>query len=881
MKTKILIVEHDSNDMELIQQELKKGSVNFIAEIVHTKKEYEKAIHNFKPDIILSNYTFPSFDGSAAFKIKEKLAPQTPFIFVSESIGEENAIEFIRSGVTDFVLKERLSTLTTKVNRALKEAALSNLNAEQKQSEEKRMEELCRNESKYASLVESSMDAILLTVKDGQILAANTAACEIFKMTQDEICNSGRFDIVDHTDLRLQPLLEERHRTGKAKGEITFKRKDGSRFPGEITSVVFTDTSGQEKTSMTIRDITEKKTLEKSFEVERKRFMDLYLQAPSSMGILKGPNHVYEMVNPLYLKLIGRNNVIGKTVKEVLPEVESQGVLEFLDKVYLTGETFFANEKLIQFDHDKEGTGKLVDTYLNFICQAHKNNKGEIDGIFFFAIDVTEQVLSRKKIEESEKRFRALIEKSEEMIMLTSAEGKLLYGSPSISKIFGYSEEDVALKNILELIHPDDLTEFIKKRTKLVTTPGKSFYYQQRVRHKNGNWIWCENTITNLLHEPGINALVTNFRDITEKKLTEEQMEFDQYNLNALINNTDDLMWSVNKDYTLITSNKPFDEMTRHTSGKTIPKGSNILTGITPEEIIFFKNNYKRAFTGETFTEIICSGSPDETWSEISYYPIRKGNEIIGTACHSRNITERKKARLNLEQRNIELVKTNSELDRFVYSVSHDLRSPLTSILGLLSFIEDESKEGDTLEHVGMIRNSINRLDEFIKNILSYSRNNRTTMEVEKIALQEGITEIVNSLHSMKEAEGILFEIDIQEQQSFYSDRMRFNTILENLISNAIKYHRKDKTNRYIKIAGQSDHEKLQLTIADNGIGIEPAHHNKIFDMFFRLSGKTDGSGIGLYIVKNTVEKMKGTIQVESELGIGTTFIITLKNLKS
>jgi DNA-binding response OmpR family regulator len=105
---KTVIVEHDSTDIELTQRELKKGKVNFSVEIVQTEKEYEKALHNFKPDIILSTYNLPSFDGATAFKIKEKLVQQTLFIFISESIGEENAIELIKNGVTDSVFKEHL-----------------------------------------------------------------------------------------------------------------------------------------------------------------------------------------------------------------------------------------------------------------------------------------------------------------------------------------------------------------------------------------------------------------------------------------------------------------------------------------------------------------------------------------------------------------------------------------------------------------------------------------------------------------------------------------------------------------------------------------------------------------------------------------------------
>ena len=568
MKTKILIIEHDSNNMELIQQELKKGDVNYIAETVQTETEYKKALHKFQPDIILSNYTFPSFDGLTALRIREKLVPQTPFIFVSESIDKENADALIKNGVTDFVLKKRLFTLIDKINRALHKAEIAKLNKLLQQSEDQRTEQLSQNELKYQALIDSSMDAILLTVKEGRILTANAAACEIFQMTHDEICNSGRSDIVDPADPRLQILLAERNRTGRAKGEITLKRKDGSKFPGEITSVVFTDAYGQEKTSMTIRDITErkqaedkqtatsnalqqalndlnnilnssldvicsfdkegrfvsvsdaaetiwgykpedlkgmkfmdlvfhedtkstleedikirsgvpvtmfenryvhkngsivpmlwssrwdecdqlsyavaknateKKKLEKAFEIERQRFIDLYLQAPSCMGILKGPNHVYEMANPLYLQLIDKKDIIGKTVKEVLPELEAQGIFEFLDTVYKTGETFSANEMLVKFDF--HGNGKLVDTYLNFIYQAHRNIDGAIDGILFFAIDVTEQVVSRKKIEENEKRYSELIQNLPVATYSCDAEGRIQIYNKAAADLWGCEPE--------------------------------------------------------------------------------------------------------------------------------------------------------------------------------------------------------------------------------------------------------------------------------------------------------------------------------------------------------------------------------------------------------------------------------------------------------
>ena len=121
-KIKILFVEHDSNDLELIEYELKRGEIKYISQLVQNESEYRNALANFVPDIILSDYSLPSFDGPTAFKIRQEIAPETPFIFVSGNIGEENSIEYIKSGVTDYALKDKLFTLAIKVRRAITES---------------------------------------------------------------------------------------------------------------------------------------------------------------------------------------------------------------------------------------------------------------------------------------------------------------------------------------------------------------------------------------------------------------------------------------------------------------------------------------------------------------------------------------------------------------------------------------------------------------------------------------------------------------------------------------------------------------------------------------------------------------------------------------
>ncbi|MEO7768392.1 MAG: PAS domain-containing sensor histidine kinase, partial [Ferruginibacter sp.] len=181
--------------------------------------------------------------------------------------------------------------------------------------------------------------------------------------------------------------------------------------------------------------------LERGFEQERQRFNDMFVQAPSIIGVLKGPQHLFEMTNPLYLELIGNTDVIGKPVKEVMPEMEELGFMKILDGVFETGQPFSANEMPVKLDN--KHNGNLTDVYLNIIYQAYRNNVGKIEGIFFFAVNVTEQVLSRKKIEESERQYRRIVETAQEGIWIIDKNNRTTFANKKLCEIVGYSPEEM------------------------------------------------------------------------------------------------------------------------------------------------------------------------------------------------------------------------------------------------------------------------------------------------------------------------------------------------------------------------------------------------------------------------------------------------------
>ncbi|WP_224995370.1 HAMP domain-containing sensor histidine kinase [Cesiribacter sp. SM1] len=231
-----------------------------------------------------------------------------------------------------------------------------------------------------------------------------------------------------------------------------------------------------------------------------------------------------------------------------------------------------------------------------------------------------------------------------------------------------------------------------------------------------------------------------------------------------------------------------------------------------------------------------------------------------------------------LLEANEELKKTNSELDRFVYSVSHDLRAPITSVLGLIQITRNEQDPEVRAQYFMLMESSLRRLDNFIHDIIDYSRNNRLESKPEAINFDELTEEVAASLRFMPDADIIALTKDFSAEIPFYTDRQRLKVILTNLISNAVRYYNPRQDNPYILFRVRTSEESASLEVSDNGIGIEEEYLPRIFDMFFRAHQESKGSGLGLYIVKETVMKLGGEINVSSTFGEGTSFAITLPN---
>ncbi len=224
------------------------------------------------------------------------------------------------------------------------------------------------------------------------------------------------------------------------------------------------------------------------------------------------------------------------------------------------------------------------------------------------------------------------------------------------------------------------------------------------------------------------------------------------------------------------------------------------------------------------------------------------------------------------------LKKANFELDNLVYHTSHDLRSPLLSVLGLVNIARKETDITQLQALLEMVEKSIKKLDGLITDLLTLSRDNRIDDDLVEIDLGKAIDESISNYDFLDSFEKVKIATDIQAHSPFVSDKTRLNVILNNIISNAIKYCRQDIENPFINITVEVTAKSCLLRVEDNGEGIDQSYIDKIFDMFYRASNSSEGSGLGLYIVKNTIDKLKGSIKVFSEVKKGTTFVVTLPN---
>lgn len=497
--------------------------------------------------------------------------------------------------------------------------------------------------------------------------------------------------------------------------------------------------------------------------------------------------------------------------------------------------------------------------------------------------DLTSVRKSELALAESEIRFRSMIEYSADLVVIISEDHIVKYAHGSLHTTMGFElEEFIGTPSIL-FMHPDDQVKINEFRKIVLASPGVPMSNTYRRITKDGREIWCEGTATNLLHVPAVNGIVINVKDISKKVEAEMALKANEYKMSSLLRNSSDAITVTDENFKVIFAAESLSAITGFTPEEV--HGRSYADFVHPdhkEEVEAYFRKVKESY-GDPMKIVYKTRKKDGSyfWAERITVNLLHDPVVRGIVSNYRDVTDRRNYIEALEVTNDNLQKTNMELDKFVYSVSHDLRAPLSSMLGVISVMEAEGLPQSTARDLEFLKSSIKKLDGFILDILNYSKNGRTGLNSESIDFEAKVESILQNLKYMEGRERIAVTTNFKTEGEFISDGSRINVILGNLISNAIRYSDVRRSDSFVEISVSTTPGKAVIRVADNGIGIPADKQSKVYEMFYRLSGKSTGSGLGLYIVKETVEKLKGEMILESEEGKGTVFTVVLPNLEN
>jgi two-component system, OmpR family, sensor histidine kinase VicK len=748
------------------------------------------------------------------------------------------------------------------------------------------------------SMEDVPVGVLILEGSDHIISFINPMICRFWDRTKEQAANKPLFEVlpeIRHSGYK--ELLDGVLSSGMPYfgTEVPATLMKGGR--AEITYFNFVynplrDASGKVTGIMVIAtDVTEGVKAKQQLAVERQRLEDLFMQAPAMVAILRGSDHVYELANPLYLQVAGKTaDIIGKPVQEVFPELKGQGVLELLDKVYTSGEAFIGNEVLVKLD--RQGTGRLEDFYFNFVYQPSRNVQGEVDGILVHGVEVTDQVKARQRAEESEGRFRTVVEQSPISIQIFAPSGRTIQVNPAWEQLWGVPREALGDYNILKdpQLAKKGVMPLIKRGFKGEVVHLPPVRYDPAEIGKPGRPRWIEATLYPIRGEANeVKELVLVHLDVTEAKLTQSELEDlvaeqtaelvaknDELSLSEQqLSEAQDLAGLGSWEWDAIADDVKWSKALYQIFGvdpETKVDYQTYTNTLHPDDRQYVIEQIQEAVTGKrdefTFEHRISrrDGEVRVVYSQGRAHRDEVGKflKLSGTAL---DITERKR---------VEQLKAD-----FVAMASHQLKTPAAIISGyadnLLSGIVGELTDKQR-EYIEDIKKVGTRNYNLIADLLSVSRIDRgvVSANLESIALDEVIELALANYREAAASKGLELTVKKGNKKVLVmADKAKLAEAIGNVIDNSIKFTSKGG----ITVSMRVEAGKAVAEVTDTGRGMSTETVSKLFQRDQIFSGgfaAENGSGLGLYITKEFMRAQHGDVTVRSKPRQGSTFTFTI-----
>jgi PAS domain S-box-containing protein len=500
-------------------------------------------------------------------------------------------------------------------------------------------------------------------------------------------------------------------------------------------------------------------------------------------------------------------------------------------------------------------------------------------------VDITSLKKSEFQLLESKARNQLVFSGINAGIWEYDFKKKLETWSPKFFELLGYKPGDIKASesSFNQLTHPEDIIR-LNDSYQAHLSEGKSFKVEVRLKTKNDGYKWFISSGEASFEKNGSPLYMAgSIINIDERKRAETALKESETKLREAQKLA--RIGSFEFDFVtrVVKGSDLFLEMTGLPGDRGIQL-SEISNMVLPEERREFKKNIlakiKNGMQASYDFRIRTQDNKIKYLHALSYPIPNASGKMCKAVGVVQDISKRKESEKKISSQNEELKKLNRELDELLYSSSHDLRSPIASALGLVELIKSPNiSEPDQAKYLDLLEDTLLKLNGFTKEIMDFFKSLRSEKVLKPINFGSLFEEVRETLKFSPDAGKIEFFISVEQEGEFENDARRIKNVISNLVSNAVKYHDPKKENPYVRMEARVTEKRVLIQITDNGMGIDEKFQDRIFDMFFVATDKNIGSGLGLYLVRETIDMLKGSISFSSQVRIGSEFKVTIPNL--
>jgi len=739
-------------------------------------------------------------------------------------------------------------------------------------------------------ILELSLDCVKLLSTDGCLLSMNRngqCAMEVDDFASIAGCSwKSLWPVQAHADIDRALAAVTAGGTGSfrafcptAKGTPKWWDVLATAVPGSADRVLAVS-----------RDVTaecmataERERLLREVQAGNQRMLDLFRQAPGFMCVLGGPDHVFELANDHYLQLVGERVLIGKAIRQALPEVHGQGYFELLDHVYRTGETFRGTDMTVMLE--RRSGMPLERRFIDLVYIALRNADGVITGLLVQGIDQTDRKLAEIELHESRERFQKIVNQAATGVVEMDMRGHITFANQKYGDMLGYAPDELLGKSVADLTAPESLPATLDTFGKLLCGGGQASIDKCYVR-KDGSLMPATSSL-NALSGPGgeFQGAVAIVLDTTASVRAAEELRASEERYRTLFESMDqgfciiDMILDADgrpADYRFVEMNPVFEQHTglANAAGKTARE-------LVPALDRFWIDTYGSvALTGQA-TRFEQEAAPMGRWFDV--YATRPGGPgTLRVALLFSDITARKQADERLRKLAADLSEADRRKTEFLATLAHELRNPLAPIRNGLSVMRLGGDDPASVARVrGVMERQVGYMVHLIDDLLDVARISGGKMELKKThaALHAVLASAVETSMPAIEAGKHTLQIDFPDAVLHADvDMTRIAQVVANLLNNAAKY---TPQGGRIELAMRRVGDEALISVTDNGVGIPADALATVFDMFSQIGRHLDraqgGLGIGLSLVRRLAEMHGGSVEAASAgIGAGSTFTVRL-----